>query len=90
MTNPFDSRPEAGHKSVDAKDAKRKREDAKERRTSAGEKGRTCKIELSVPVIAAVGGVVFLGEPITLRLLGASVVVLGGIALVIVDQRKVA
>ncbi len=40
-------------------------------------------VQLSVPVIAAMGGVVLLGEPITLRLLLASVAILGGIALVI-------
>ena len=40
-------------------------------------------VQLSVPVIAAIGGVILLGEPITLRLLGASTAVLGGIALVV-------
>ena len=40
-------------------------------------------VQLSVPVIAAIGGVILLGEPITLRLLGASIAVLGGIALVV-------
>ncbi|MEX2124664.1 MAG: DMT family transporter [Woeseia sp.] len=40
-------------------------------------------VQLSVPVIAALGGIVFLAEPITLRLVLASVAVLGGIALVI-------
>jgi len=39
-------------------------------------------VQLSVPVIAAIGGVMLLGEPITLRLLGASAAILGGIALV--------
>jgi drug/metabolite transporter (DMT)-like permease len=43
-------------------------------------------IQLSVPVIAAVGGVVFLGESITLRLVLASAAILGGIALVIVRK----
>lgn len=43
-------------------------------------------IQLSVPVIAAVGGVVFLGEFITLRLVLASAAILGGIALVIVRK----
>jgi drug/metabolite transporter (DMT)-like permease len=32
-------------------------------------------------------GIVFLGEPITLRLVLASVAILGGIALVIVQKR---
>jgi drug/metabolite transporter (DMT)-like permease len=40
-------------------------------------------VQLSVPVIAAVGGIVFLSEPVTLRLVLASVAILGGIALVI-------
>jgi drug/metabolite transporter (DMT)-like permease len=44
-------------------------------------------VQLSVPVIAALGGIVLLGEPITLRLLMASVAILGGIALVIVQKR---
>lgn len=41
-------------------------------------------VQLCVPVIAALGGVVLLGEPLTLRLLLASVAILGGIALVVV------
>ena len=44
-------------------------------------------VQLSVPVIAALGGIVFLGEPITPRLVLASVAILGGIALVIVQKR---
>nr|WP_202882124.1 DMT family transporter [Candidatus Manganitrophus noduliformans] len=44
-------------------------------------------VQLSVPVIAAVGGIVFLGEPITLRLLIASTVIFGGIALVLIVRR---
>lgn len=45
-------------------------------------------IQLSVPVIAAVGGVVFLGETITLRLLLSSAGILGGIALVIMSRKR--
>ena len=41
-------------------------------------------IQLCVPAIAALGGVVLLAEPITSRLLLASVAILGGIALTIV------
>lgn len=44
-------------------------------------------VQLSVPVLAAVGGIVFLGESMTLRLILASIAVLGGIALVIVERR---
>lgn len=45
-------------------------------------------VQLSVPVIAALGGVVILGEPITLRLVLASAAILGGIALVILEKRN--
>jgi drug/metabolite transporter (DMT)-like permease len=40
-------------------------------------------VQLSVPVLAALGGVLFLGEPITLRLALASVAILGGLAVFI-------
>lgn len=43
-------------------------------------------VQLSVPVIAAIGGTVFLAEPLTGRLMLASVAVLGGIALVILRK----
>ncbi len=45
-------------------------------------------VQLSVPVIAALGGIVFLGEPITLRYVLASMAILGGIALVILEKQK--
>lgn len=41
----------------------------------------------SVPVIAALGGVAFLDEPLTLRLLAASVAIIGGIGLVALGPR---
>jgi drug/metabolite transporter (DMT)-like permease len=44
-------------------------------------------VQLSVPVIAALGGIVFLGEPVTLRLALASAAILGGIALVILEKQ---
>ncbi len=44
-------------------------------------------VQLSVPVIAALGGLVFLGEPLSLRLVLASIAILGGIALVILEKR---
>ena len=44
-------------------------------------------VQLSVPVIAALGGVVFLSESITLRLALASIAILGGIAMVIQDKQ---
>ena len=40
-------------------------------------------VQLSVPVLAALGGVVFVGEPLSLRMVLASIAILGGIALVI-------
>jgi drug/metabolite transporter (DMT)-like permease len=40
-------------------------------------------VQLSVPVLAATGGILLLGEPITLRYTLASVAVLGGIAVVV-------
>jgi len=45
-------------------------------------------IQLSVPVIAALGGIVFLGESLSLRLVLASVAILGGIALVILARSR--
>lgn len=45
-------------------------------------------VQLSVPVIAALGGIAFLGEPLTLRMALASVAILGGIALVILEKQK--
>ena len=46
-------------------------------------------VQLSVPVIAALGGIVFLGEALTLRLMLASLAILVGIALVILERRQV-
>ena len=48
---------------------------------------KAATVQLSVPVIAAVGGIVFLGEPLTLRLVLSSVAILGGIALVILERQ---
>jgi drug/metabolite transporter (DMT)-like permease len=44
-------------------------------------------VQLSVPVLAAAGGILLLGEPLTLRFVLASVAVLGGIALVVMSRR---
>jgi len=44
-------------------------------------------VQLSVPVIAALGGIALLGEPLTMRLLLASAAILGGIALVILEKQ---
>lgn len=45
-------------------------------------------VQLSVPVIAALGGIFLLAEPFTLRLALASVAILGGIALVILAPQR--
>ena len=45
-------------------------------------------VQLSVPVIAALGGIIFLGEALTLHLMLASIAILGGIALVILERQK--
>ena len=47
-------------------------------------------VQLAVPVLAAAGGVAFLGERPTLRLLVAAVAILGGIAMVVVPDRPAA
>jgi drug/metabolite transporter (DMT)-like permease len=44
-------------------------------------------VQLSVPVLAAAGGILLLGEPLTLRFFLASIAVLGGIALVVISPR---
>lgn len=45
-------------------------------------------VQLSVPVLAATGGILLLREPITLRYVLASIAVLGGILLVIVEKNQ--
>jgi drug/metabolite transporter (DMT)-like permease len=45
-------------------------------------------VQLSVPVLAAAGGVFFLGEPVTLRLLLSSLAILGGLALFFAQRRR--
>jgi drug/metabolite transporter (DMT)-like permease len=49
---------------------------------------RAATVQLSVPAIAALGGVVFLAEDVTLRLLLASAATLGGIAIVLTQRAK--
>ena len=49
---------------------------------------RGALVQLSVPVIAAVGGIAFLHEAISLRLVIASVVILGSIAVGIAGRRR--
>lgn len=47
-------------------------------------------VQLSVPVIAAAGGVLFLDEALTLRLVACSIAILGGIALVTTNKPRAA
>ncbi len=47
---------------------------------------RAATVQLSVPAIAAFGGVLMLSEEITLRLLLASAVTLGGVAIVLAQR----
>ncbi len=49
---------------------------------------KAATIQLSVPVVAAVGGVVLLGEAITPTLVVSSAAILGGIALVVAARRR--
>ena len=44
-------------------------------------------VQLSVPAIAALGAILFLGEPLTQRFVLAAAAILGGIALVVLSRR---
>ena len=45
-------------------------------------------VQLSVPIIAAIGGVILMSEEVTLRLVVASVATLGGVALVLTQRNR--
>jgi drug/metabolite transporter (DMT)-like permease len=49
---------------------------------------RAATVQLSVPVIAAVGGILFLGELMTTRLLTAAVLILGGVGTALAARRR--
>jgi len=49
---------------------------------------RAAVVQLAVPVIAAIGGVLFLAETATMRLWIAGLLILGGIALTIFSKSK--
>jgi drug/metabolite transporter (DMT)-like permease len=51
---------------------------------------RAAVVQLAVPVLAAAGGVVLLAEPVSLRLVLATAMVLGGIALVLRGRERAA
>ena len=44
-------------------------------------------VQLMVPVLAAFGGVVFLSEQMSIRLIGASALILGGVALAVIKRK---
>jgi drug/metabolite transporter (DMT)-like permease len=47
---------------------------------------RAAVVQLAVPVIVALGGVAFIGEPLTLSLVVSGALILGGIAIVIAGK----
>lgn len=49
---------------------------------------RAATLQLTVPVLAALGGVLFLGETLSARLVLAAVLVLGGVAVAIAGRRR--
>jgi drug/metabolite transporter (DMT)-like permease len=50
---------------------------------------RAAAVQLTVPIVAAVGGVVLMDEPLTLRLALSAVLVLGGIGLTLAARERV-
>lgn len=51
---------------------------------------RAAVLQLLVPVLAALGGILFLAEAVSLRLLIASILILGGVALAVLRSTKTA
>lgn len=49
---------------------------------------RAALVQLAVPAIAAAGGIMFMGEPLTLRFAACSALILGGIALATLSKAK--
>jgi drug/metabolite transporter (DMT)-like permease len=49
---------------------------------------RAAVVQLLVPILAALGGVIFLTEAVSLRLVLSSVIVLGGIALALIGRER--
>ncbi len=50
---------------------------------------RAAMVQLSVPALAAAGGVLFIVEPVSIRLIVSSLLILGGILLAILGKAKV-
>ena len=49
---------------------------------------RAATVQLAVPIIAAVGGIVFLAEVLTTRLLVAGILILGGVGVALAARRR--
>lgn len=49
---------------------------------------RAATVQLSVPVIAALGGILFLQEALSLRLMLASLMILGGVGLAVIGKQR--
>src|SRR5204863_6729563 len=49
---------------------------------------RAAIVQLSVPLLAAAGAVVLLGEPLTLRIVVAGAAILGGVALAVLGRLR--
>ena len=49
---------------------------------------RAATVQLTVPAIAALGGVIFMSEDVTARLLAASAATLGGVWIVLAQRAK--
>ncbi len=49
---------------------------------------QAASVQLAVPILAAAGGVVFLSEPVTVRLVLSSFLILGGVALALMGRRR--
>lgn len=49
---------------------------------------RASIVQLTVPVVAGIGGLVFLAEPLTFRFVLASALILGGVAISILIKAK--
>jgi drug/metabolite transporter (DMT)-like permease len=45
-------------------------------------------VQLTVPAIATAGGIIFMGETLTLRFIACSILILGGVAIAILERRR--
>jgi drug/metabolite transporter (DMT)-like permease len=51
---------------------------------------RAATVQLAVPVLAAIGGVLFMGEIISTRLVVSSLLILGGVGVAVAARRPAA